>query len=216
MRMQLSTQIEPIATDQERRWRRAAGTALTRVAWDVREALVGGMRAEFDRPTPFTLRAFQVQRADAKGLEAIVWAQPKQAKYLATQIEGGARGTKPFEYRLQLFGGQVAIPGAGAKRNQYGNMSLAFIKDVGSDLNSGGTAKRFFQGTPKGWLADGTFEGVWARVDNNNRLVRVMQFAEEAQYQERFEMSAIAKRTVDARFESQLMRALQEFRGVGG
>lgn len=211
MQFQMQAQFKPIAKDWERKGRRAAAVALTRTAWDVRGGLMQGMEQAFDRPTPFTMRAFRVDMARADTLEAVVWAQPLQARYLKTEIEGGERNTKGFEKRMHLFGGQVAIPTAGAKLNQYGNMSLSFIKQVAGDKNTSGSARRFFTGTPKGWLDDGTFDGVWARVDDNNRLVRVMAFAEDAQYQSRFEMSAIAERKVDQVFESHLVRAMQEY-----
>ena len=208
---QMKATFKPIAYDWQRKGRKAAAVALTRTAWDVRGELMEGMQDTFVRPTPFTMRAFRVDKATPSNLEAVVWAQPLQARYLQFQIEGGERNTKGFEKRMHLFGGQVAIPAAGAKLDQYGNMSLSFIKKVTADQNTNSTAKRFFIGTPKGWLDDGSFDGVWARVNDNNQLVRVMAFAEDAQYEKRFQMSAIAKQTVDAKFESQLMKAIKAY-----
>lgn len=211
MQLQMRAQFTPIAKDWDKRGRKAAAVALTRTAWKVRDGLMEGMKDDFDRPTPFTMRAFRVDMANASNLEATVYAAPLQARYLFFQIEGGERNTKGFERKMHLFGGQVAIPAAGAKLNQYGNMSLSFIRKVASDENTNGTAKRFFIGTPKGWLDDGTFDGVWARVDDNHNLVRVMSFAEDAQYKKRFDMSAIAEQRVNAVWESQLVRALTEY-----
>ena len=211
LQLQMQAQFKPIAKDWDKRGRKAAAVALTRTAWEVRGGLMQGMQRDFDRPTPFTMRAFNVEMARADNLESVVWAKPQQARYLFWQIEGGERNTKGFEKKLHLFGGQVALPAAGAKLNQYGNMSLSFIRKVTADQNTNGTAGRFFTGTPKGWLDDGTFDGVWARVDDNHKLVRVMAFADEARYKERFDMSAIAQQKVDQVFESQLMRAMQEY-----
>jgi len=203
-----STNPPSLAQTIPPQFRKAAAVATTRVAWDVREALMQGMQESFDRPTPFTMRAWRVESARATGeqVEAVVWAAPQQAKYLFWQIEGGQRRTKGFEAKMGLHSGEVALPTSQATRDAYGNMPLSFIKRVAGDKNTAGTAKRFFVGTPKG---NGRPEGVWARVGNNNRLVPLMLFANEAEYQERFDASAIAGRTVDARFESQLMRALQ-------
>lgn len=209
MPTKITTTFQPIAPQADRRIRKAAAVALTRTAYQVQSALVRGMQEDFDRPTPFTLRAFRVDMANAATLEATVWAMPLQARYLAIQIEGGDRNTKGFEKRMHLFGGEVALPGAGAKLNQYGNMPLSFIKRVAGDQNSNGTAKRFFVGTPKG--QPGAPEGVWARVNDNNRIVPMMVFADDAQYQERFNMSAIAEQEVTATFESQLARAMAQF-----
>lgn len=190
--------------------RKAAAVALTRTAWDVRSALIAGMQSDFDRPTPFTLRAFRVDQATAGTLEATVWAQPLQARYLLPQIEGGDRNTKGFEKRMHLFGGEVAVPAAGAKLNQYGNMSLSFIKKVASDA---ATAKggQFFIGTPHGWLNDGQFDGLWTRSEDSDRLIRVMSFVDDTNYQERFDVHAIAQQKVSAVFESQLAKALAAF-----
>lgn len=211
--MQLRMQFEstPMSRAYIRQFEKAAAVALTRTAWDVRKELTEEMQSVFDNPTPFTLRAFRVDMAKASDLTATVWAGKEQARYLRPEIEGGERNTKGFERKMHLFGGQVALPGEGAKLNRHGNMSLAFIKKVSADVNSSGSAGRFFVGTPKGWLNDGTFDGVWTRVDNNNRLVRVMAFAEDATYEKRFHASAIGKHTVDRVFESQLAKAMREF-----
>lgn len=208
---QMKATFKPIAYDWERKGRKAAAVALTRTAWDVRGHLMEGMQDAFVRPTPFTMRAFRVDKAEASSLEAVVWAQPLQARYLKFEIEGGERNTKGFEKRMHLFGGQVAVPAAGAKLNQYGNMTLSFIRKVTEDTNTSGGAKRFFIGTPKGMEDDGSNDGVWARVNNNNHLIPVMHFAEDATYQKRFHMAALAKQKVDAVFESQLMRAIKAF-----
>lgn len=211
MQLLMQASFTPVAKQWTRNAEKATAVALTRTAWDLQRALTDEMRSVFDRPTPFTLRAFRVEMAKASDLEATVWAAPQQAKYLFWEAEGGERSTKPFERKMHLFGGQVALPGAGAKLNQYGNMSRQFIQSVTNDTNTSGSAKRFFVGTPKGWLNDGTFEGVWARVDDNHRLVRLMSFAEEADYKKRFDVSAIGKSTVDRVFESQLLKAMKQF-----
>lgn len=205
----LTTSFTTIAPQADKRVRKAAAVALTRTAWEVRSALMSGMQAAFDRPTPFTMRAYRVEMATASSLEATVWATPLQARYLERQIEGGERNTKGFEKKMKLFGGEVALPAAGAKLNQYGNMSLSFIKKVAGDSNTYNSNKRFFAGRPKG--QPDAPEGIWARVDGNNRLVPMMVFAEDAQYEERFDMSAIAEQRVDAVFEGQLVRALAQF-----
>jgi len=208
MRITLTTtQPTSLAATIPPQYRKAAAVATTRTAWDVREGLMAGMQQAFDRPTPFTMRAWRVDGAKAgEQVEAVVWAAPLQARYLFWQIDGGNRRTKGFEGKMGLHGGEAAIPTDQATKDGYGNMPLSFIKRVAGDNRTGNSDKRFFAGTPKG---GNRAEGVWARVGENKRLVPLMIFASEAQYQERFDMSAIAGRTVDAKFESQLLRALQ-------
>lgn len=187
------------------RMRQATAKAMRGVAFDVRDALVAGMRGSFDRPKPFTLNAFRISIDAGEQPSATVWAMPLQAQYLFWEIEGGERKTKAFEHKLKLFGGQVAIPTQGSRMDGYGNLSRSFIGKILADTNTGGTAKRFFAGEPKGRAGE---DGVWARVNNNKRLVRVLQFAEDAEYSERFQMSEIAAETVSARWEYQIMRAI--------
>lgn len=208
MRLQVSaTTSQTLAPTIPAQYRKAAAVAATRTAWDVREGLMRGMQSSFDRPNPFTMRAFRVDAAvaSAEQVEAVVWAAPLQARYLFWQIEGGVRRSKGFENRMDLRGTEVALPTDQSTRDAYGNMPLSFIKRVAGDKNSGGAAKRFFTGTPKG---SGRPEGVWARVDGNRRLVPLMLFGNEARYEKRFDMSAIASRVVNAKFESQLLRAM--------
>lgn len=214
MRIAVTTTSPSLAETYPPQIRKAAAVAITRVAWDVREGLIAGMQQAFDRPTPFTMRAWRVEpaRASAEQISAVVWAAPQQAKYLFWQIEGGQRRTKGFEARMGLTGGEVAMPTSNATRDIYGNMPLSFIKRVAGDENTGGTAKRFFVGTPQG---GGRPEGVWARVGNNKRLVPLMVFADDAQYRKRLDASAIAGKVVNQRFESQLMKAMGAMKGGG-
>jgi hypothetical protein len=204
LKLQLTQSGQPLSAIPAT-MRAAAARALTKVSFDVRDALREGMQSAFDRPKPFTLNAFRVQAASSNDLTATVWAMPLQAKYLRWEIEGGQRKSKAFEHKLHLFGGQVAIPTRGSARDAFGNMPLAFIKRVQADLNTGGTSKRFFAGAPKGRPGE---DGVWARTYGNRRLTKVMEFASSAEYQERFMMSELAQETVSAKWESQLMRAL--------
>lgn len=185
--------------------RQAAAKALTGVAFDTRDSLVEGMRSAFDKPNAFTLNAFKVRAATPNELEAVVWAMPRQARYLFWEIEGGDRASKAFEHKLGLFGGKVAVP-VGAAAAQFEGSPFGFVKRMLADLNTSGTSKRFFIGAPKGRPGQ---DGVWARVGKNNRIVRVMDFAQNATYKERFHASAIADQTVNAKWESQLLKHLR-------
>lgn len=201
------TTTGPTMAQVSRQFKAAQAQAIRGVAFDVRDALVGGMREAFDRPKPFTLSAFRVTATGGDEPSATVLAMPLQARYLFWEIEGGERKTKGFEKRLNLFGGQVAIPTNGSARDQYGNMTRSFIGRILADTNTSGTSKRFFTGAPKGMPGE---DGVWARVNGNTRIVKVLDFAEDAQYESRFHMSEIAAETVDKRWESQLLRAISK------
>lgn len=120
----------------------ATANALNILAEDVRQDLVKEMQKDFDRPTPFTLRAFSVQKAGPRRLTAIVAMRDTSAagtpawKPLSAEILGGARRMKALERKLSaLSGGQYIVPGRGAKLDQYGNVSRGQIGQILSRLN---------------------------------------------------------------------------------
>lgn len=118
----------------------AAAAALTRTAVSLRQALVGEMRTVFDRPTPYTLRAFEYQPATVAKPVAKVWLQGSAARaegagggkaipadtWMPPQIFGGLRRDKRSERQLKTKGllpeGKYIVPGRGAKLDQYGNI----------------------------------------------------------------------------------------------
>lgn len=111
----------------------AASLAINATADDIRVGLVKGMRSAFDRPTPYTLNGVRVKFTNKRDLTAIVWLKdeaPKGTpaeKFLRPQIMGGDRRTKRFERAFQAAGilpqGMHMVPAAGAKLDQYGNIS---------------------------------------------------------------------------------------------
>lgn len=123
----------------------AAAVALTKTAQDIRSAEVRELQRALDRPTPYTLRSLFLKPATKASLEAKVWIKDDRAgsgtpavRYLLPQIEGGERSAKRFEQSLRLAGylppGWLAMPGAGARLDQYGNVSRGQIIEVLSQL----------------------------------------------------------------------------------
>lgn len=156
-----------------------------------------------DRPNPFTAKnSIYFKPVDRRGpFETTIGYKSKQASYLAP-ILGGERRQKPFEKRID---GQVkfVVPGDelagkgidGIKLDRYGNITesdlLKILGEASSETNTFGTAKRFFRGVPKG--NQGFGDGVYARVDNNNRIVPVLLFVTAAQYEKRVTFDDTAK-----------------------
>lgn len=183
----------------------AVASALTATVRDVWSAESDEIAKVFEKPTPFTKRAVAYTQARKNELRAMVFLKPAQAQYLFQEIEGGKREVKKFEERFGPIGAAaVAMPGGGASVNQYGNLSKAQILKIANELNSSGGAKRYFKGTPRGHALP---PGIYARVDNNTKIVPVLVFAKDATYKKRFAFSELAERTVDARFEKNLMVA---------
>lgn len=100
----------------------ATAQALTAVARKVAAAETELLSETFDKPTPFTLKAFAVRGARKSNLTASIFAKDRQAAYLSPYLDGGSQalGSK----RAILTPIQVAL-------NAYGNIprgKLAALK----------------------------------------------------------------------------------------
>lgn len=179
----------------------AVALALTRTAQHAGKVEEEALQRSFDNPTPFTLRAVGVQRADKQNLEATVYVKERQASYLRPEIEGGPRDLKTFE---EMFAGGYVVPGAGVRRNQYGNVAKATIKRIGSELRQG-ASKRYFRGVPKGHDLPG---GIYQRIGQNRRdggaIRPLLVFARPPVYEERFPFGEIAKQAGRDSFEREM------------
>jgi len=177
-------------------------SGLTAMARAVARAETEEMQRVFDRPTPFTMRAIGTTPATKQNLTAQVFVKEAQAKYLEPQVDGGARHLKTFEERMTITAGQlVAVPGTGAPRNAYGNIGKAQLLKILREVNTGGMAKRYFYGRPKGHGLPG---GIYARSDGNSKIVPLLVFAQRAVYQSRFKFSEVAELTVRAQWTEHL------------
>ena len=109
---------------------------------EVRDAQVAEIRASFDNPTAFTLRALYTRFATKTKLQAMVWLKDgtTRAHYLIPQIEGGNRPLKRFEEILVRAGmmrsNERAVPAAAAKLDAYGNMGRGQIVQMLSQLQA--------------------------------------------------------------------------------
>lgn len=119
----------------------AIATGLNNLAVMAKADVDKAMAADFDRPTPFTLNAFYVKKANKRDLTAWLGARDfaskgtPAAKYLAPQVFGGDRRLKRFERRLSVIaGGRYIVPGHGAQLDQYGNISRGQIGKILSRL----------------------------------------------------------------------------------
>jgi len=90
----------------------AASQAINDVSEKATGQLRRGAEQHLDRPTPFTLRGFRVQRSNKHNLRAFVYIAPIQDAYLKYQVKGGTRTSRaiavPVEIKLNKYGN---IPG---------------------------------------------------------------------------------------------------------
>ena len=143
------------------------GTAmgLNRVALDVKDVNEDDLPKVFDRPTPFTSRAFAVLRASSRRLESIVLVKDAQASYLSIQDDGGTRTPKRKA---------IVVPGS-VKTNKYGNMTRGKIAQV---LRRKDTFSANINGTA----------GIWQR-SKSGALQLLVLFTSEAKYSPRFKFA---------------------------
>lgn len=135
-------QVPAIARD-------ASVVAINETLRSGRQAVYAAMQRVFDRPTPYALNALRIEPADggAQQLRGEVAVKGKQdvggsavppQSFLRAEILGGARRWKRLEVALMRSGilprGWFAIPGKGARLDQYGNMSRGQVVQVMSFL----------------------------------------------------------------------------------
>lgn len=104
----------------------AASQALNDTAFAAQKELKKQARKKIDRPTKFTINAFQVRRATKRNLESAVFIEEKRWKYLQNIIKGRTQVSSrkgfgvPVNARLNKFGN---IPGRAKglikKKNQF-------------------------------------------------------------------------------------------------
>ena len=121
----------------------AVAAALTDTALEARKAVVSEMERAFDRPTPFTLNAFEVK--PAKKGEPFAEVRQKlisgRRHFLRVEADGGARPSTGQEKllfaKLGLLGSvHSVIPARDARINQYGNWSAGQRNQVYSALGA--------------------------------------------------------------------------------
>lgn len=113
---------------------RAAAVALNKAGKEVKGSVVNEMLTVFDRPTRFTINSLQLTPATKDNLNAVVWFKTPDRMgqhYLVPQVDGGQRRLKGFEQAIDL--GEL-VPAAGAKIDQYGNVSIGQIRQLLSVL----------------------------------------------------------------------------------
>lgn len=135
----------------ERRLRAVAATALTRTAKGIAAEWQKEINTKLDQPVSRTQKAVRIETARADKLSAKVAIKDKTtsgmapADYLMQQEYGGGRLVKKFEQALiasgAMPGGYITVPGRGAVRNAYGNVSratiIAVIAQLGRDFSPG-------------------------------------------------------------------------------
>lgn len=221
----------------------AAAKALTFTAERVRYAEVQEMQRVFDSPTPFTLNSLYLEGATPTNLEAHVgfkgvWPAtgrgPKYGShYLEPQVMGGDRPLHATEKALIAAGfmqpGMVAVPGARAQLDSYGNMSKGQLMQIRSALQiaqqrlgysanrTPGSVKRRGKAVPNylvfGQPHPGMPAGVWQRVGATG-LRPILIFVRKPQYRPIYDFYGVAGRTADDEFGPLFDQEMDRVRNV--
>lgn len=209
----------------------ATALGLTRTAIKIREAEKAEMQRVFDRPTRFTLNAFEVIPATKETQVAEVrykGTPPYGGRhFLEPQVEGGPRRMKGMERRLKFavpeFGAfSAAIPARKAQRDAYGNWSAGERNRVLSALQAQGDAAanttdrsmRRNRGRAQYFLGTvGRATGVFRRQPGTDQMHLVLLFVRKRpSYTARFDFDGVGIKTFNAvypaEFEAAMERAL--------
>lgn len=117
----------------------AMRNALNDVAFMAKAAVVKQMKTDLDRPTPFTLNAFYVDKASKENLSAKLRFQDptrlsESQHYLYPTTYGVMRGFKKFEAALLakrlIPSGWLTVPGKDQPLDAYGNVSAGVMKEI--------------------------------------------------------------------------------------
>lgn len=120
----------------------ALARALTKTGQDVKAGQRQEIDRVFDRPTNYTRNSVYLRTATKQRLQAEVWLKwgARPDHYLLPQIVGGDRPLKRFEQRLVKAGymqaSERAVPGEGARLDQFGNLSRGQIVQILSQLKT--------------------------------------------------------------------------------
>lgn len=212
----------------------ATSVALNKSVEIAKTKLVAYAARVFDRPTPYTLNAFQTKWSTKRNLVASIKIKDETYKgtpadrYLRPQIEGGGRNLKRFERALQAAGilpaGMYVVPASAAPLDAYGNVPAQFYIRVLADLRAFGEqgyrANRK-GGRRKGRAANNAFfvpprhggshlkPAIYWRLQNRF-VVPVFAFTRAPNYPKRFAFYEFTRNVAVAAFDEQFRLAWQQ------
>jgi hypothetical protein len=158
----------------------AAAQAINNTLFDVMKAQKAQLPKKLDRPTPFTMKAFKVNKAKKTELVGDIHVTPERYKYLKYAIEGGTRT------------GNIGVPTRHAKLNKYGNIPQ---RRKGLIKNKNQFIKTI-----------GNITGVWERNNTGTKLV--VAFEKSVTYKKQFPFYKIAEGVARKKFQRNFKQAL--------
>jgi hypothetical protein len=158
----------------------AAAQAINSTLFDVMKAEKAQLPKKLDRPTPFTMKAFKINKAKKTELVGDIHITPERWKYLKYVVEGGTRT------------GNIGVPTKNAKLNKYGNIPM----------RRKGLIKKKSQ-----YIATiGSVSGVWEKSKAGVKLI--VAFEKSVSYKKQFPFKRIAEGVARKKFQRNFKRSL--------
>ncbi|MFC4706092.1 hypothetical protein ACFPAA_20940 [Paraburkholderia caffeinitolerans] len=171
----------------------ATAKALNAVAERVRDEERANMLKVFDGPTPFTINAVRIKKATKAKPEATVFVMDKTAEYLEPYENGG----------LNKLNSRALLKPVKQKVNQYGNLPARALQRLNA-------RKDVFVGKVK--TKNGVVNGFWQRTKvkrgKPGGLKLLVKFEDAHEAKQRLNYRAVAKRSVDAGFKREFLKAM--------
>jgi hypothetical protein len=210
----------------------ATAVALTKTAQHGQRAVIEEMKSQFDRPTPFTLKSLFIKPATKQNLQAMVYLKDQSpggksrplSETLGHQFAGGTRVRKRLELWLERAGyisaNEYMVPAAGARLDQYGNMSRGQVQQILSQLRAGPDPYSYKSKSARSkknvklsgglfWSRGGKLpRGVWVRGPANS-VLPVMLVVTGVRYKRLINMSVVIERVIKKHFETEFKKALE-------
>lgn len=180
---------------------KALADGINRTMRAIEQTELNAMESDIDKPTPFTMNALRMLPAKPKAgrLNAILFVQPIQAKYLQTVVKGGAVKTiRP-------------ILGSGIKMTAYGNIQGKRGGGLESiALKHKGLRHSVFVGKPRNWSTSPPL-GVWRRLGKTGHAkIELIAVAEaDAKRTKKWDFFMIGQRVADQRLRADVAEAIE-------
>jgi hypothetical protein len=153
----------------------ATKNALDQTAFEARKELRKQVVKKIDRPKPFTVNSFMVEKSKKTNLKAAVFIKDRVWDYFKYQVHGGTR--RPSARLLPI---PVNSP-----LDRFGNIK---------GRKRGPRTKKQFVANIRGTV------GVWERYNNNQRIRLIIFYGRTATYDRLFQYHRITQAIVKAKF----------------
>lgn len=163
----------------------ALSNALNRTVYSIVQEEKKAANEQFDRPVPFTLRAFRYNKATKRTLKAEVYINKIQREYLAKQIRGGLQEQPVIPTPVNL------------RVNKYGNIPGLKNGKIRKLLARPDTFRAIIRGV----------DGVWQRQKRGG-LKLLIAINRQIRYRPRFTFYKTAERHARKEFGKEFDKAL--------